>query len=69
MGATVIIEDRHAVLTAATRIALHYVGPEKADEYGRVNGGDSMMAVRTTPVDTGSEDNVTDISGVTAGRG
>jgi hypothetical protein len=43
-----VVEDPHAVLTAATRIALRYVGPDKADEYGRLNGGDGMMAVRIT---------------------
>jgi PPOX class probable F420-dependent enzyme len=66
-GTVTLVEDPHAVLTAATRIALRYVGPDKADAYGRLNGGDGTMAVRITPQNIVSEDNVTDISGVAVG--
>jgi hypothetical protein len=66
-GRATVIENPHAVVTAATRIALRYVGPDKADEYGRLNGGDGMMAVRITPEKIVSEDNITDITGIAVG--
>jgi PPOX class probable F420-dependent enzyme len=67
-GRATVIEDPHAVLITATRIARRYMGLDKAEEYARLNSGDWMMAVRITPENIASEDNVTDISGVSAGE-
>jgi PPOX class probable F420-dependent enzyme len=67
-GRATVIEDSHAVLITATRIARRYMGSDKAEEYARFNSVDGMMAVRITPDNIASEDNVTDIGGVTAGE-
>jgi PPOX class probable F420-dependent enzyme len=54
-------DDAAAVMQAALRNAIRYVGPERATEYARINGGGGMMLVRITPDLIVSENDVTAI--------
>ena len=48
-GRATISTDPDEVLRAATLNARRYVGAERAQEYGRLNGGEGMLLVRITP--------------------
>lgn len=54
-------EDPDERLRWATRIAERYVGPDQAEKYGRINGGEDMLLVRITPTKVRSENNETGI--------
>ena len=41
--------DDPDLLSTATRIAARYMGPERAEEFGRRNGGPGELVVRVTP--------------------
>jgi hypothetical protein len=58
-GRAGVSTDPDEVLRAATLNARRYVGPERAQEYGRLNGGEGMLLVRITPKKVVSENNVT----------
>ncbi len=58
-GRADVSTDPDEVLRAATLNARRYVGPERAQEYGRLNGGEGMLLVRITPEKVVSENNVT----------
>jgi PPOX class probable F420-dependent enzyme len=48
-GVAELSEEPAALVDTATRIAFRYMGPEKADEYGRRNGVPGELIVRITP--------------------
>ena len=48
-GRATISTDPDEVLRAATLNARRSVGAERAQEYGRLNGGEGMLLVRITP--------------------
>lgn len=48
-GVVELDEDPAALVDTATRIAARYMGPERADEYGRRNGVPGELIVRVTP--------------------
>ena len=58
-GRAGVSTDPDEVLRAATLNARRYVGAERAQEYGRLNGGEGMLLVRITPEKVVSENNVT----------
>lgn len=58
-GRATVSTDPDEVLRAATLNARRYVGPGRAEEYGRLNGGEGMLLVRITPEKLVSENNVT----------
>lgn len=58
-GRASVSTDPDAVLRAATLNARRYVGAERAQEYGRLNGGEGMLLVRITPEKVVSENNIT----------
>lgn len=60
-GRATISTDPDEVLRAATLNARRYVGPERAQEYGRLNGGPGMLLVRVTPQKVLSENNITGV--------
>lgn len=48
-GTASISDDDPDILAIATRIAARYVGPERAEEFGRRNGVPGELVVRITP--------------------
>jgi PPOX class probable F420-dependent enzyme len=48
-GTTTTSTDPHELLDFATRIAARYMGPDRAEEYGRRNAVPPEMVVRVTP--------------------
>jgi PPOX class probable F420-dependent enzyme len=48
-GRAEVSEDPEALLDWATRLGARYMGPERADEYGRRNGVPGELLVRVTP--------------------
>ena len=58
-GRATISTDPDEVLRAATLNARRYVGAERAQEYGRLNGGEGMLLVRIAPEKVLSENNIT----------
>ncbi|WP_316690138.1 PPOX class F420-dependent oxidoreductase [Pseudonocardia sp. H11422] len=58
-GQASVSQDAAAMLDVATRIAARYVGPERAEQYGRLNSGPGLMLVRITPQRMLSEVDVT----------
>jgi PPOX class probable F420-dependent enzyme len=48
-GAAELIDDLDAVRESATDIAARYMGPERAEEYGKRNGVPGELLVRVTP--------------------
>jgi PPOX class probable F420-dependent enzyme len=58
-GCANVSTDPDEVLRAATLNARRYVGAERAEEYGQLNGGEGMLLVRITPEKVVSENNIT----------
>lgn len=58
-GRASVSTDPDEVLRASTLNARRYVGPEHAEEYGRLNAGEGMLLVRITPEKIVSENNIT----------
>lgn len=58
-GCASVSTDPDEVLRAATLNARRYVGAERAQEYGRLNGSEGMLLVRITPEKVVSENNIT----------
>jgi len=58
-GEATVSEDPDELLDSATRIAARYVGPDRADEYGRRNGVPGELLVRIRPTKVTAELNVT----------
>ena len=48
-GTVSLSDDDPDILAIATRIAARYMGPERAEEFGRRNGGLGELVVRVTP--------------------
>ena len=48
-GTASIGEDPQELLEIATRIAARYMGPDRAEEFGRRNGVPGELVVRVTP--------------------
>jgi PPOX class probable F420-dependent enzyme len=48
-GTVSLSDDDPDILAIATRIAARYVGPERAEEFGRRNGVPGELVVRITP--------------------
>lgn len=48
-GAATVSEDPAELLRSATAIAARYMGPERAEEFGRRNGVPGELLVRLTP--------------------
>ena len=48
-GSASVDREPHELLTWATRIAGRYMGPDRADEYGRRNGVPPEMVVHVRP--------------------
>jgi PPOX class probable F420-dependent enzyme len=48
-GTASIGEDPQELLEIATRIAARYMGPDRAEEFGRRNGFPGELVVRVTP--------------------
>lgn len=48
-GTASISDDDPDLLPIATRIAARYMGPERAEEFGRRNGVPGELVVRITP--------------------
>jgi PPOX class probable F420-dependent enzyme len=49
-GVAELSEDPADLLATATAIAVRYVGPERADEFGRRNGVPGELIVRVRPI-------------------
>jgi PPOX class probable F420-dependent enzyme len=49
-GVAELSEDPAALVTSATAIAVRYIGPERAGEFGRRNGVPGELLVRVRPV-------------------
>ncbi len=56
-----ISEDPAEIRSLSDRIALRYVGPERARDYGEINAGPGMIAVRVTPKVIVSDNNLMEI--------
>lgn len=59
-GTVTLSEDPAALLDAATRIAARYMGPGRAEEFGRRNGVPGELLVRLTPARIVAERDVAD---------
>lgn len=49
-GAARLSEDPDELVRAATAIAARYMGPERAEEFGKGNGVPGELVVRVRPV-------------------
>jgi PPOX class probable F420-dependent enzyme len=58
-GVAKISDDPAEVRRVSDRTALRYMGPERAAEYGELNAGPGMIALRVTPEVIVSEADVT----------
>ena len=58
-GVVKVSDDPGEVRRVSYRTALRYVGPDRASEYGELNAGQEMIALRVTPDMITSEDDIT----------
>ena len=59
-GRAELSQDSEALLDWATRLGARYMGPDRADEYGRRNGVPGELLVRVTPTRVLAHRNVSD---------
>ena len=59
-GRAELSQDPEALLDWATRLGARYMGPDRADEYGRRNGVPGELLVRVTPTRVLAHRNVSD---------